>query len=260
MNHSKPTPVASTDTQDDKDYLRRRLIVSVISLVIFSALVVWLTIVIGKPLVELASEPEKFQQWIDEKGFWGRFAFLGIQILQVVVAIIPGEVIEIGAGYAFGAWEGTLLCLVGVALGSAVIYVMTRVFGVKMVEAFISREKIAQMKYIKNEKKLNLLIFLIFFIPGTPKDLLTYFVGLTPMKLSTFLIISSIARIPSVLSSTLGGHALGQQDYRMAIIVFVITAAVSGAGMLLYNAIVKHKNAKHAAEHPKEEPLEKKES
>lgn len=259
MNHAKPTPPASADKLEDRAYLRRRRIVSVISLVIFAALVVWLTIVIGKPLVDLASEPEKFQQWIDEKGFWGRFAFLGIQMLQVVVAIIPGEVIEIGGGYAFGAWEGTLLCLVGVALGSAVVYALTRAFGVKLVEAFITREKIAQMKYIKNEKKLNLLIFLIFFIPGTPKDLLTYFVGLTPMKLSTFLIISSLARIPSVLSSTLGGHALGQQDYRMAIIVFVITAAVSGAGMLLYNAIVKHKNAKHAAQSPDKVPTEKKE-
>ncbi len=249
MKHAKPlSPAPAGSHEEDKSYLRRRRIVSVISLCIFAGLIVWLTVAVGRPLVALASEPEKFQLWIDSQGLWGRFAFLGIQVLQVVVAIIPGEVIEIGAGYAFGAWEGTLLCLGGVAIGSAIIYILTRLFGVKLVEAFISREKIAQIKFIKNEKRLNMVIFLVFFIPGTPKDLLTYFVGLTPMKLSTFLIISSIARIPSVLSSTLGGHALGQQDYRMAVIVFVITAVVSGAGMLLYNTIVKRKNARHGAE------------
>ena len=244
--------------KEEQDYLKRRRLVSIISFVIFIALFVGLTIAIGKPLVELAQTPEKFRDWIDSQGFWGQLTFIGIQVLQVIIALIPGEVIEIGSGYAFGAWEGTLLCMVGVAIGSAIIFLLTRLFGTKLVEAFISREKISQMRFIKDEKKLNFLIFLLFFIPGTPKDLLTYFVGLTPMKLPTFLIISSIARIPSIVTSTFGGHALGEQNYTLAIVVFVATGVISLAGMLVYNRIMKHRaqKANHAEEKSNSSPAE----
>lgn len=227
---------------EEKNYQRRRRIVSILSLAVFLALFLYLTFAVGGPLVRLAEDPDKFREWIDAQGALGRLIFLGIQLLQVVVALIPGEVIEIGAGYAFGAFEGTLLCLAGVAVGSALIFGLTRLFGVKLVEAFISREKINELKFIKNEKRLNLLIFLVFFIPGTPKDLLTYFVGLTPVRFTTFLTLSTIARIPSVVSSTFGGHALGEQNYGLAIAVFAVTAAVSLLGLLVYNRIVRRKN------------------
>ena len=203
------------------------------------AFFIWVTIAVGKPLLELASTRSSFASGWTNMAFGARFILMGIMALQVVVAMIPGEIIEIGAGYAFGAVEGTLLCLAGAAVGSAIIFLLTRCFGVKLVEAFVSREKLSQIKFLQNEKKLNLVIFIAFFIPGTPKDLLTYFIGLTPMKLRTFLLISSVARIPSVITSTIGGHALGMQDYTFAILVFVITAAISGLGLLLYNRIMK---------------------
>ena len=100
------------------------------------------------------------------------------------------------------------------------------------------------MKFLQNTKKLNILIFILFFIPGTPKDLFTYFIGLTPMKLRTFLILSSIARIPSVISSTIGGEALGLQNYTFAIAVFILTAAISGIGLLIYRKITIHSAGK----------------
>ena len=103
-----------------------------------------------------------------------------------------------------------------------------------MVEAFISREKLNSLSFIKNHRKLDLIIFIAFLIPGTPKDVLTYFIGLTPMKLRVFLGLSLIARIPSVISSTLGGDALGSQNYTLAIIVFAVTAVLSLAAILLY--------------------------
>lgn len=228
-------------SEGDRSYIRRRRIVSIVSLIILIAFFAVITFTLGKPLLEFSSHPEEFRQWIDQQGAWGRFTLIGMMVLQVVVAIIPGEIIEIGAGYAFGAWEGTLLVLIGAAIGSAIIFLLTKKLGVRMVEAFISREKINELRFINTEKKRNLFIFICFFIPGTPKDLLTYFIGLTPMKLHTFLLISSFARIPSVITSTIGGHALGMQDYTFAIIVFAVTVAISGLGLLLYNWIVKKK-------------------
>ena len=90
---------------------------------------------------------------------------------------------------------------------------------------------------MRNARRLEFIVFLLFFIPGTPKDVLTYMVGLTPMKLRVWLLITTVARIPSVVTSTIGGDALGTQEYVFAVIVFVATAAVSGLGVLLYRAI-----------------------
>ena len=95
------------------------------------------------------------------------------------------------------------------------------------------------LKFMQSSRRLDLLVFILFLIPGSPKDILTYFVGLTPMKLSRFLVLSSIARIPSVISSTVGGAALGAQNYGFAIAVAVVTVAVSGAGILLYRHVCR---------------------
>ena len=228
----------------DRAYIRRRRIVSAVSFGVFIALFGVLAWLIGPPLMRFVSNPEHFRVWVAEKGVWGPLTMIGLSILQVVVAVIPGEVFEIGAGYAFGAVWGMVLCLIGTAIGSVMIFLLTKAFGIRMVEAFVSREKINSLRFIRDSKKLNLLIFLLFFIPGTPKDVITYFIGITPIKLSTFLLISSVARIPSVISSTVGGHALGMQEYTFAIIVFAITAVVSVIGILIYNRISKHREKK----------------
>lgn len=231
----------------DRGYLRRRKIVSICSLMILLAFFAVISITVGKPLLQMVSEPEQFRQWVDERAFWGRLAFIGMMCLQVIVAVIPGEPMEIGAGYAFGPWEGMLLCLAGAAAGSILIYFFARKWGVKMVEAFISREKLQSVRFLQDAKRLNLLVFLIFFIPGTPKDVVTCFIGLTPMRLPAFLLITSIARIPSVLSSTLGGDALGIQDYTLAAVIFACTAAISLGGILYYRRLCRMHQTKEVS-------------
>jgi len=185
-----------------------------------------------------------FRDYIRSFGAWGWFVLLGLQFLQVFIALIPGELLETAAGYAFGPFVGTAICYIGVALASSVIFLLVKKFGVKMVDLFVDREKIQQLRFINTDRKRNNLLFLLFFIPGTPKDLLTYFVGLTDMQLGTFLTISLIARIPSVVSSTFGGHLLGEEDYVGAILLYAIVGAVSVVGLLIYNALVKRRSEK----------------
>ena len=204
--------------------------------VIFCAVI---TIFIGGPLIEFAKEPQKFQAWIDSFGVLGRLVFVGIVILQVVIALIPGEPFEIAAGYAFGSIEGTLLCLAAIAIGSLIIFALVRKFGVKLVELFFPLEKINSLKFLKNKQRFNTIYFIVMCLPGTPKDLLSYFAGLTDMKLSTWLLISTVARIPSVITSTIGGSALGSEQYLFAIIAFALTLALSGAGLIIYKKIQK---------------------
>lgn len=228
---------------DSARYLRRRRTVALVSLAVVVLLFAGATVLVSRWLMTFSGDPQAFTDFVNSYGWWGRFVALGLQLLQVFISIIPGELVEIGLGYAFGALEGTLLCLVGVALGSVLIFLLVKRWGIRLVELFITREKIDQLRFINSEKKLKRLIFLLFFIPGTPKDLLTYFVGLTRIRLHEFLIISLIARIPSVVSSTVGGNMIQEQDYVKAIWLFVITGAVSLAGMWLYNQAVKKKNS-----------------
>jgi len=152
-------------------------------LLLLVGLSVWLTWLLWKKvgIFELDHISE-FQTRIDSFGAWGWLVALGIQVLQVIVALIPGEVVEVGCGMAFGTWGGLLICLAGSAIGSALIFLLVRKFGVKLVEVFVSREKINSLKFLSNERKLKSIIFLVFFTIGTPKDLLTYFAGLTNIK------------------------------------------------------------------------------
>ncbi|MEE0681728.1 MAG: TVP38/TMEM64 family protein [Candidatus Gastranaerophilaceae bacterium] len=219
--------------------LRTKRIVGVASIVVFIALMLTLFFTVGKQLIEFVSEPEQFRNWVNESGVWGRIAFVGMMALQIIVAIIPGEPLEIGAGYAFGVWEGTGLCLLGALAGSALVFILVRRLGSKVVYAFFSRDKIEKISFLQDSKKLNLLAFILFLIPGTPKDVMTYFIGITPMKLSTWLLITGTARIPSVVTSTFGGDALGLGNYSLAIWVFAITIAISLIGILVYKKISK---------------------
>lgn len=207
------------------------------AIAVFLALSLLLVFLVGGPMLRFIQDPAGFRAWVNGHGIWGRLAFVGMMFFQVVVAFIPGEPLEIAAGYAFGFWEGTFLCLTGAFLGGLFVFLFVRNWGIRAVEVFFPREKILNLKFLRDKKKRDALTFLLFLIPGTPKDVLTYCAGLTDMPLSTWLLISTVARIPSVVTSTVGGDALGLQDYWFAILVFGVTLAISACGWLLYKRV-----------------------
>jgi len=222
---------------DNSHYKRSRKLLTGISVAVVAILMLLLTWFLWRWLASFSQEG--LRDYIRSFGTAGWLVFLVLQILQVFIALIPGELLESVAGFAFGPVFGTLLCYAGVAIASSLVFLLTRKFGVKLVEIFVSREKINQLRFLNTAKKRDILIFLAFFIPGTPKDLLTYFVGLTEIKLGTFLAISMVARIPSVVTSTFGGHLLGEGKYITAVVVYAVTAFVSLLGLLGYNAWMK---------------------
>ena len=228
-----------------KGYLRRRRIFSAVSLAVVFLLLAGCAFLIYHAFIRQISSPEEFRSYIESFGWKGRFVFLGLQCLQIVVAFIPGEIIEVGAGYAFGPLEGTFLCMAGAALASSFVFALTKKWGAKLVEMFVSREKINELRFINSERKINRVIFILFFVPGTPKDLFTYFAGLTRIKLHEFLVISILARIPSVVSSTIGGHIIGSENYLPAALLFAATGLVSLIGMALYSHFFKKRRAAH---------------
>ena len=235
---------------NDKDirYQRRRKWFGALSLILFAIVIILLTLFITKILAPYLRSTEELRAFLDSYGWKGYLVLMGLQCLQVVVALIPGEVVELGAGYAYGALEGTFICLIGVAISSSLIFLLVKKVGVSLVETLISREKLLQLRFINSERKLNRVVFLLFFIPGTPKDVLTYFVGLTNMRLPEFLLISLTARIPSVVSSTICGQMLGDKNFQTAGIVYAITGVISILGYYLYNRVVQHRQDKNKSD------------
>lgn len=221
---------------------KTKKILAIISLAVVIILALLATLFVWKWLDSFSEE--EFRDYIRSFGHWGWLVLLGIQFLQVFIALIPGEVVETAAGYAFGPLLGTVICYIGVAAASALIFLLTRRFGMRLVEVFVSREKINEFKFLNTSKKRNFLIFILFFIPGTPKDLLTYFAGLTDIKITDFLCISLVARFPSVISSTFGGHLLGEGSYLHALLLYGITGVISVIGLMIYNKTVKSKAKK----------------
>lgn len=219
------------------------LILSIVSAVFLALTVlgIWL-------MREYLADPELVRERIGEHYFLGAVAMILICAVQVVVALIPGEVAEIAAGYVFGSWVGSLLCLAGIVLGSCVTILLVRKFGSRLVYAFYPKEKIDNLPILKDPAKRNLLTFILFVIPGTPKDLFTYAIGLTDMSIPLYIALTTAARFPSVILSTVSGDAVGDEKYGRAILFAVITAIISCVGVVIYNIISKRHAEKKQAE------------
>lgn len=185
---------------------------------------------------------ERIRSFVSSLGGWGILFMFLIQTVQVVLAFIPGEPIEIAAGTLYGTVGGTLLCLAGITVGTLIIFILVKTLGKDLVLRVIGSDKYARLKFLKDPAKRDILIFLLMFIPGTPKDVLTYFSPLAGISMGRFLLIAAIARIPSVISSTYVGGSIADGHYLHSAIVFLIVGCVSVGGILIYNKIIEAKN------------------
>ena len=208
-----------------------RYLILVVSILIILAVCYF----IGKPLLEFVSEPEAFRVWVQSKGLLGVLVFMILNILQVILAIIPGGPFEVGAGYAFGVIPGTILCDVAMSIGGVINFLLVQKFGMKFIELFTTREKIESVKFLKANKKSEMLLFLFFLLPGTPKDLMCYVVGLSNITLSKWVIINLVGRLPAILLSAMGGSALGKQKYEIFVIAIVVLLVLYLIGSYLYS-------------------------
>ncbi len=231
---------------ENKERMRKTVLVASIVLILIAFLL--LGYFIGIPLVKQFREsPESFRDYVNAHGVLGPFLMIAITMLQVVVAILPGEPFELAAGFVFGWVKGSFLCMIGIAAASTMVFLLVRLFGKKVVELFFHEDKIRQYAFLQNTKRLNVLVFILFLIPGTPKDLLTYVVPLTPMPLADFLWISLLARVPSLLSSTITGGLAQKGSYTAAIITYAITAVISGLMILWYRKSEKKQKSEDQA-------------
>lgn len=205
-------------------------------------LVIAFCLVIYKIFKTFAGNPVILKKELMKFGNLGKVILILIMAFQVIFVFLPGEVIEVAAGFSYGTFEGLITCLLGTIIGTIIIYGLLNKYGIKFINKFYDTNKINQINFLKKEKHLEIIIFIIFFIPGTPKDLITYLAPFTRLELTTFLAITSIARIPSIITSTISGSALSNQNYQLTIWVFIITGVISILGLLIYKIYVYKKN------------------
>lgn len=223
---------------DNKQERRQQIAVIITTSMLIIAFVVCY-IVFGSELLEFVKDADRFKDWLDSYGNMGKIIFVVVRAIQTVVKIIPAEPLEIGSGYAFGTWGGLLYCMLGTEIGSFIIVAITKIFGMKAVNLFVSEEKINSLGFLQNKEKLSVSLFIIYLIPGTPKDIITYLIGVTDYNIWKFLLLTGVARIPSIITSTICGAALGERNYALSIGVFVGTAILGLIGVRLYSKFEK---------------------
>lgn len=201
--------------------IKELVIIAGLMLVILFAIWNW------NDIYTILSKKEQLISGIRSYGNWGFLIFVLIQILQVVVFIIPGEVVYFAGGYLYGTFISSVLSIIGITLGSLICFQAARVIGQPFVAQILSAEKMDKLKSMINTPKASITLFLIFLMPGLPgKDALAYAAGLTPIKFFNFFIVTLIARSPWIIAASFWGANLGKGNYTVLAITTVLAAIV----------------------------------
>ncbi|MCC2865279.1 VTT domain-containing protein [Ihubacter massiliensis] len=221
-----------------KEQLRRKI--KVFTTILKLALLLF--ILVGLPLyiyfyqpevIERMSSLESVNAFFKQYKTQSILVYIGAQVAQIVVCIIPGQWLQFAAGYMYGFWLGFLFSLIGAAIGSVITYYLAKLLGRDAMHLIFGEQKINQFIHKLNSKKAVVIVFLIFLIPGVPKDLCNYAAGISEMKLKPFLIVSLIGRSPGMMGSLLIGRQIEAGDYTGAIVIAVIAVILFIIGIVM---------------------------
>ncbi len=226
-------------------------IVKIVVFIITILLMIGMTIYLF-PLMKNLSTYEgqiEFKEKVNNSGIYGFLSLLGLQFAQIFLVVLPGEPLEILAGMCYGAIGGTLFILFSVALTTAIIFWITRKVGKELLYDSFGKEKIDKIeksKVFQNPQNLEFIFAICFAVVGTPKDLLTYIGALFPIKPSRFIIIATLCRFPSIVSSTIVGQYFSKGNWKVSIIVYLITFILTFLIIALVKFFDKEKIAEKA--------------
>jgi uncharacterized membrane protein YdjX (TVP38/TMEM64 family) len=210
-----------------------RRVLALVGFPLLLACLAALVIVFRRELWQLFSSRDRLEQWIEGWGAAARLAFVGVQALQVIVFVIPGEVPQIAGGYLFGVLQGTALSVAGILVGSTVSFFLARLLGRPFVTALFSGEQVARIEKLAASRGARIVFFLLFLIPGIPKDILCYAAGITPMGFLYFAGISTLGRMPGIVGSAVMGSAAASGRWVLMAVVAAVAAALFAAGLVL---------------------------
>ena len=224
-----------------------RILLAIIAVAIIIGVIIYLVPVMKN--LSTVEGQEAFRNKVNDSGFIGLLMLFGLQVAQIFLIILPGEPIEILAGMCYGGWGGLLFITVSVCILTTAIFFMVRKLGRRFVYDICDEEKVKKIensKLFKNPKKIEWIMIILFMIPGTPKDLLVYIAGLLPIKPLRFILISTFARLPSVVSSTFAGNTLMKGDWQSSLVIYAITFILVGIIVFIVNKFDKSKITEEA--------------
>ena len=220
---------------------KAQAIINIVAIILLTALFISLYFIF-KDKFDLLNTKEGLENFINDvqnTGFLGGIILVVIQILQVVVAFIPGEFVELASGIMFGPVLGLVLCLIGLNIGTIIIFGLVKLLGKPFVDENVSDHN-QKFLFLNNSNRTLIILFFIFLIPGIPKDILIYLVPLTKVKMRQFLIVSSVSRIPSILTSTIAGTSIINGDYLVAGIIMGISLILAIIGLIFNKQITNY--------------------
>jgi uncharacterized membrane protein YdjX (TVP38/TMEM64 family) len=179
----------------------------------------------GENLGKFYTEKKGFAEFLTSLGYYSPIFYILLQALQVVISLIPGELTGIVGGYVYGISFGFIFSTLGLALGSLVAFELARILGRPFVEKFVNQKLIKKFEFLTTDTGATL-CFLLFLIPGFPKDVLCYLLGLSRMRLRTFLVLSTLGRMPGTFLLTLQGASIRSQRYHTA-------GAIAATGVII---------------------------
>ncbi|MDD4971364.1 MAG: VTT domain-containing protein [Paludibacter sp.] len=186
------------------------------------AAIVFIGIKTGPWIYENVKNPESIRKYLAGFGSYGFLVYILIQAIQVVIVIIPGDIVVFCAGFIYGIPLGFILSYIGLMFGSVIVFYISRFFGYEIVSRLIAEEKIKKISKVLNSSKGTVGLFIICCIPFIPKDIMMYVAGLTPVKASRIFFAYGLSRIPT----TLIWVSIGANAYEKNVLGLVITAAV----------------------------------
>jgi uncharacterized membrane protein YdjX (TVP38/TMEM64 family) len=213
--------------------MKARRILSLVAFPAVFAAILAVGIVFRREIWALFTSSERLRGWIAAAGLKAPLLFVGAQALQVVVFFIPGEIPQIAGGYLFGIWQGVLLSLAGITLGASFNFLMARLLGVPFVRALFTGKDVERVRRLAESGRARLTFFLLFLIPGIPKDILCYAAGLSSLPLGTFLLFSSLGRLPGIVGSAMMGEAAAGERWLLAGGLLLLAVVLFVVGFLM---------------------------
>ncbi len=218
---------------------KRGIALNLFILVLILAIIVFVSIKYAPEITRLLSTPEKFREFILSFGPLSVLIFMLFQVLQVVIAVIPGEIVQIMGGYIFGTFFGTVYSIIGIAAGSIIAFFIARLLGFNLVRKLVPEKDLKKFDFLINNPLSEIIIFFLFLIPGIPKDTLVYIAGLTPISPLKFLVVSALARLPAQIGSSYIGAHIQEKDYIPVIVVSVTACLLFVIGFLYKDRFIK---------------------
>lgn len=206
----------------------------IIVLGLFIAVIAGLSWLLWLKFRPYITDMDSFRNLVNSMGIWGYLAIILMVAVQIILAVIPAGPFQLAAGFAYGNVTGVILNLIGCALGSGIVFLLVRKFGKRIIKWFVNDSEMDKLEKVINSPRWKWILTIIFLVPGTPKDVIGYFAGLTKIKFWEWMLISTLGRLPAIILTVMGGSAIFDSDIRFAVIIIAVIVVLMALGAIGY--------------------------